>query len=45
MVVRTSGLVPVRADTGLLAGDEVVILADPELRESLSALFFPHKDA
>ena len=32
MVVRTSGLVPVRADTELHAGDEVVILADPELR-------------
>ncbi len=41
MVVRTSGLVPVRADTELHAGDEVVILADPELRETLSALFFP----
>jgi cell volume regulation protein A len=41
MVVRTSGLVPVRADTELHAGDEVVILADPELREELSALFLP----
>ena len=41
MVVRTSGLVPVRADTELRAGDEVVILADPELRDTLSALFLP----
>ncbi len=40
MVVRASGLVPVRADTELHAGDEVVVLADPELRETLAALFF-----
>jgi len=41
MVVRTSGLVPVRADTELQAGDEVVILADPEIGDTLSALFVP----
>ena len=41
IVVRTSGLVAVRADTELQAGDEVVILADPEHRETLSALFAP----
>jgi potassium/hydrogen antiporter len=39
IVVRTSGLVPVRAETELQAGDEVVILADPELRDALAALF------
>ncbi|MGV7694104.1 TrkA C-terminal domain-containing protein, partial [Mycobacterium kansasii] len=36
IVVRTTGLVPVRGDTELRAGDEVVVLADPELRESLA---------
>jgi potassium/hydrogen antiporter len=41
IVVRTSGLVPVRADTELQAGDDVVILADPELRDTLAALFRP----
>ena len=41
IVVRTSGLVPVRAETELQAGDEVVILADPELRDTLAALFGP----
>lgn len=39
MVVRAGGLVPVRADTELCAGDEVVVLADPELRQGLAALF------
>ena len=41
IVVRTRGLVPVRANTELQAGDEVVILADPELRDTLTALFLP----
>lgn len=41
IVVRTSGLVPVRAETELRAGDEVVVLADPELRDTLAALFGP----
>ncbi len=41
IVVRTSGLVPVRADTELQAGDQVVILADPELSDTLAALFGP----
>jgi potassium/hydrogen antiporter len=41
MVVRSSGLVPVRADTELKAADEVVILADPELSDTLGALFRP----
>jgi cell volume regulation protein A len=41
MVVRTSGLVPVRADTELQAGDDVVILAEPELGEELNDLFRP----
>lgn len=39
MVVRASGLVPVRAQTELHAGDEVVILADPDMRKALATLF------
>jgi cell volume regulation protein A len=39
IVVRTTGLVPVRGDTALQADDEVVILADPELRDTLAELF------
>jgi potassium/hydrogen antiporter len=39
IVVRASGLVPVRAETELQAGDEVVILADPVLRHILATLF------
>lgn len=41
IVVRTTGLVPVRGDTELRAGDEVVVLADPELRDTLADLFGP----
>ncbi|WP_081286996.1 cation:proton antiporter domain-containing protein [Mycobacterium colombiense] len=41
IVVRTTGLVPVRGDTELMAGDEVVILADPELHDTLADLFGP----
>jgi potassium/hydrogen antiporter len=41
IVVRATGLVPVRGDTELEAGDEVVILADPELHDSLAELFGP----
>lgn len=41
IVVRTTGLVPVRGDTELMAGDEVVILADPELHDTLAELFGP----
>lgn len=41
IVVRTTGLVPVRGDTELQAGDEVVVLADPELRGTLVELFGP----
>ena len=41
IVVRATGLVPVRGDTELEAGDEVVILADPELRDTLAELFGP----
>jgi cell volume regulation protein A len=41
IVVRTTGLVPVRGDTELRAGDEVVVLADPELRDTLAELFGP----
>lgn len=39
IVVRTTGLVPVRGDTELQAGDEVVVLADPELHDTLAELF------
>ncbi|MCV7384290.1 cation:proton antiporter [Mycolicibacter longobardus] len=41
VVLRTPGLVPVRGDTELQAGDEVVLLADPELRDALAELFGP----
>ncbi|OBF75220.1 hypothetical protein A5750_11410 [Mycobacterium sp. 852002-51613_SCH5001154] len=41
IVVRTTGLVPVRGDTELQTGDEVVVLADPELRDTLAELFGP----
>ncbi|GAB3000106.1 cation:proton antiporter domain-containing protein [Mycobacterium bourgelatii] len=39
IVVRTTGLVPVRGNTELQAGDEVVVLADPELHDTLAELF------
>ncbi|MBV8787185.1 MAG: cation:proton antiporter [Mycobacterium sp.] len=39
IVVRATGLVPVRGDTELEAGDQVVILGDPELRDILEELF------
>lgn len=39
IVVRTTGLVPVRGDTVLEAGDEVVVLADRELHDTLAELF------
>ncbi|WP_244275428.1 cation:proton antiporter domain-containing protein [Mycobacterium europaeum] len=41
IVVRTTGLVPVRGNTELEAGDEVVVLADPELHDTLAELFGP----
>ncbi len=41
IVVRATGLVPVRGETELEAGDEVVILADPELHDTLAELFGP----
>ncbi len=41
IVVRTTGLVPVRGDTQLQAGDEVVMLADPEFHGMLAELFGP----
>ena len=39
IVVRASGLIPVSAETQLAAGDDVVILADPELDDRLTELF------
>lgn len=39
IVVRASGLIPVRADTELHAGDDVVILAEPELAGRLDTYF------
>jgi potassium/hydrogen antiporter len=39
LVVRDNRLLPVRGDTELLAGDQVLILADPDLHDALSATF------
>jgi potassium/hydrogen antiporter len=39
IVVRKSGLVPVHADTELRSGDDVVILAEPDLADTLATLF------
>jgi potassium/hydrogen antiporter len=39
IVVRTSGLVPVRPDTELRSGDGVVILAEPDLADTLATFF------
>ncbi|MCV7163331.1 cation:proton antiporter [Mycobacterium stomatepiae] len=41
IVVRATRLVPVRGDTAFEAGDEVVVLADPELHDTLAELFGP----
>lgn len=41
IVVRATRLVPVRGDTAFEAGDEVVVLADPELHDTLVELFGP----
>lgn len=41
IVVRSSGLVPVRSDTELMVGDDLVILADPELSDTLADQFRP----
>ena len=38
-VVRDFQLLPVREGTALLAGDEVVVLADPSLHAAISAAF------
>jgi potassium/hydrogen antiporter len=39
IVVRNGQLLPVRSDTTLLGGDQVVVLAEPELHDTLTALF------
>jgi cell volume regulation protein A len=39
IVVRRSALVPVRGSTTLLAGDDVVVLADPEAGDGLTQAF------
>jgi cell volume regulation protein A len=39
IVIRNRQLVPVRPDTELRAGDDVVILADPNLHDTLAATF------
>jgi potassium/hydrogen antiporter len=41
LVIRNGHLVPVRADTRLQAGDEVLMLADPEHGPRLERLFRP----
>ncbi len=38
-VVRDQQLVPVGGDTVLHPGDDVLVLADPDLRDELLALF------
>jgi cell volume regulation protein A len=45
IVVRSSALIPVRADTELRAGDDVVVLADTELHTALDDLFGPSTSA
>ena len=42
IVVRQSQLVTVRNDSTLRAGDDVVVLADPELHDSLVSAFTSH---
>jgi potassium/hydrogen antiporter len=39
LVVRDKRLLPVRGDTELLAGDQVLILGDPDLQDVLGATF------
>lgn len=39
IVVRDRQLVPIRADTELRPGDEVVVLAHPDLQEALMSIF------
>lgn len=39
IVVRDGQLLPVRSDTRLLGGDQVMVLAEPELHDDLEALF------
>jgi len=39
LVVRDNRLLPVRGDTELLAGDQILILAHPDLHDVLSATF------
>ena len=39
IVVRASELIPVRAETELRAGDDVVVLAEPELGDRLETMF------
>lgn len=39
LVVRSGRLVPVRGDTSLRAGDDVLLQAEDEMRETLSAIF------
>jgi len=37
--VRSDRLLPVRGDSTLQAGDEVLVLADPDLHDVLAATF------
>ena len=39
LVVRDDRLLPVRGDSRLQAGDEVLVLADQDLREELASTF------
>ena len=38
-VVRDGQLVPIKGDTNLRAGDDVLVLADPDLRQKLITAF------
>jgi cell volume regulation protein A len=42
LIVRDGRSLPVRADTALRAGDEVLVLADPEIQTDLERIFTSH---
>jgi cell volume regulation protein A len=42
LIVRDGRSLPVRADTALRAGDEVLVLADPEIQTDIERIFTSH---
>ncbi len=44
LVIRSGALVPVRGNTTLRVGDEVLVLADPRRHDELAAAFASHDD-